>query len=797
MEAKARRDSTDVKRWPERWIRFRKAALAAVALCLLPVTYARSDGSRPPATHALLINGGSRPAANYQSHLHHLQDLVEVLERRGLPRDRIHIFSADGEDEAADLAVRDVRAPGFWLLADTRVGRSLQPRTELTDTRWEGVTLRPARAADLKEWFTTAAKTLEPGDELLIFVTDHGEVNREDLDNGSISLWQEELTVRDFRPLVAGLPSGVRAVMVMSQCYSGTFANAIYADDGAPPSGDICGFFSTKRDLRAYGCYPEGRDRDRLGHAFHFIDALDRGATTADAHLEVLYTDDTPDVPLRTSDLYLERVVSEEAAARDVDVGVLVDGLLREAWSDRARWEPEIRLLDRIGETFGMFSPRSLAELEAYAAELTRLSERMKTFSERWEGTLTAVKEENLGDFVDANGEWRERLAPSALENLEATARDALLAELLPVLRSYTHGRSGQRERLDGLRERTDQASRSRWRLDTRKAGTQRMRAILIGIAGRVLLAEGETASEERPAQRAAYERLTSCEAHEPGELAESARLAPEPAVRPFPPLAHELSLLEEILPSWLGVRFRAVPSALRAGRNLPAGASWLEAVFPDSPATQAGLEAGDILLGPPARHFSANGQLREWTMTSPRDTPLELDVLRPRERAEDDVELVATLKLGPYPLVWPELPGPPLVGDAAPALPSGLEPVGSAELPELDARSRIVFFWATWCKPCRAAVPELLAFAESEGLPVLAITDEELEPVTGYLAARKEAFFEHVLLDPLRKTFRTHGVSGTPTILLVDDHGVIRHRQVGYRPATGLTVDGWEWSPP
>ena len=46
--------------------------------------------------------------------------------------------------------------------------------------------------------------------------------------------------------------------------------------------------------------------------------------------------------------------------------------------------------------------------------------------------------------------------------------------------------------------------------------------------------------------------------------------------------------------------------------------------------AREAGLEAGDIVLGPPGRPFSAPQQIREWTMLSPRGTPLPLRVLRP-----------------------------------------------------------------------------------------------------------------------------------------------------------------------
>jgi thiol-disulfide isomerase/thioredoxin len=256
-----------------------------------------------------------------------------------------------------------------------------------------------------------------------------------------------------------------------------------------------------------------------------------------------------------------------------------------------------------------------------------------------------------------------------------------------------------------------------------------------------------------------------------------------------------ELATLAEIAPSWLGVHFRAVPPAVRTAHGLPSGANLLDAVYPDSPALEAGLQVGDIVLGPPGQPFGSPNELREWTMTSPRGVPLPLVAVRPADDRSADETFEATLVLRTVPFDLPKLPTPAVVGERAPVLPGGLRPVGPSERPDMKGRAHLLFFWATWCGPCKKAVPEVLAFAEKKGLPVVAISDEDEETVKGFLAARTEAFFPEVVVDPMRKTFISYGVSGTPTLLLVDAEGVIQHRQVGYTPEKGLTIAGWSWA--
>lgn len=742
--------------------------------------------SPPGAVHALLINGGDKPSANYLSHFHHLEDMVDVLRRRGVSPQRIHVFSADGEDPAPDLTSRDVPPADFWLLEGTALGNRLRPQPKLTDSRWAGVTLRPARQAALEEWFVGAGKRFAAGDQLLLFVTDHGTGHAKDPDNNAISLWQEKLTVRELKTLLARLPPGVRVVMVMSQCYSGAFANA--ALDRTDPARDACGFFSTTGDRKAYGCYPEGRDRDRMGHAFHFIDALGRTATTADAHLEVLADDDTPDAPLRTSDAYFARLIAAEADSRKTDADELVDSLLGHAWRTRPRWEGEIRLLDRIGAAFGTLSPRYVAEVAAREKELEAITKQMSTYADRWKVVHTGLRESVVESFLEADPSWRPRLDQAAVARLSADDRAALLLELLPPLEQHARIRTDLWPRIERFRDYAERAREAEWRLEVREAALQRMRTILVGIAGRVLIA----GKGPRAAEHDEIGRLLRCEAFAPGTAPQTSA-AQRPERRAFPPLKAELALLDEILPSWLGVKFRAIPPVVRAARTLPAGANLLDAVYPDSAAARAGIEVGDIVVGPPGRPFEAPRELREWSMTAPRGVPLPMVILRPGETVEADRQFEVELNLGPTPIDLPRLPAPALVGERAPAMSSAVKPVGSSALPDLADKPHLLFFWATWCGPCKKAVPEVMALAASRGMDVVAISDEDEETVARFLAERTEPFFPAVAVDPLRKSFVAYGVSGTPTLLLVDADGVIRHKQVGYG-AKGLTLEGWSW---
>src|SRR5206468_8888729 len=190
-----------------------------------------------------------------------------------------------------------------------------------------GVPLQAATRAGLTSWFKQARRRLRPGDTLLVYVTDHGSKNDKDTADNRIVLWgeKESISVKELAGLTGQLDPGVRGVALMSQCFSGAFANlmSVRTREGQP-SGAVCGYFSSTPDRPAYGCYPENRGKDNVGHSFHFLEALARDRALPAAHAEVLSTDRTPDVPIRTSDVYLEQLLDAAAKAEGKERDALV-----------------------------------------------------------------------------------------------------------------------------------------------------------------------------------------------------------------------------------------------------------------------------------------------------------------------------------------------------------------------------------------------------------------------------------------------------------------------------------------
>lgn len=88
---------------------------------------------------------------------------------------------------------------------------------------------------------------------------------------------------------------------------------------------------------------------------------------------------------------------------------------------------------------------------------------------------------------------------------------------------------------------------------------------------------------------------------------------------------------------------------------------------------------------------------------------------------------------------------------------------------PKAEAKATLVYFWGTWCAPCRDAIPSLNALqaARSAQMAVVAITDEKEPEVRAFLKAVAVTY--SIAVDEERKVFDPLKIRAVPYAALID----------------------------
>jgi len=92
----------------------------------------------------------------------------------------------------------------------------------------------------------------------------------------------------------------------------------------------------------------------------------------------------------------------------------------------------------------------------------------------------------------------------------------------------------------------------------------------------------------------------------------------------------------------------------------------------------------------------------------------------------------------------------------------------------------RLVNIFASWCVPCIAEAPQLMAL-KRRGVPIDAIAVRDRpEDVAAFLARHGDPF-QRIASDPETQVQIALGSSGVPETFVVDSKGIIRHQHIGY----------------
>lgn len=123
-----------------------------------------------------------------------------------------------------------------------------------------------------------------------------------------------------------------------------------------------------------------------------------------------------------------------------------------------------------------------------------------------------------------------------------------------------------------------------------------------------------------------------------------------------------------------------------------------------------------------------------------------------------------------------------PQVGEQAP--PFTLRTLSGEEISLSDFKGEKIFlnFWASWCPPCRAEMPDMQTLYKEDDVIVLAInlfeTEPNIEQVERFMEDFELTF--PILIDEESNVADKYGVKPIPMSYLIDSEGTIQYISLG-----------------
>jgi thiol-disulfide isomerase/thioredoxin len=100
----------------------------------------------------------------------------------------------------------------------------------------------------------------------------------------------------------------------------------------------------------------------------------------------------------------------------------------------------------------------------------------------------------------------------------------------------------------------------------------------------------------------------------------------------------------------------------------------------------------------------------------------------------------------------------------------------------DMSHKLLVINYWAEWCKPCIEEIPELNKFADAEQdrVVVLGVNFDDKQGAALGEALQKVAMAYPAITSKPAAVFTLPEISGLPTTLIIDEHGVLKEQLLG-----------------
>lgn len=289
--------------------------MSRVLSCVLGLGLCLPLSATAEGPGVLIFGGGSDPSSTPLSVEAHVLALG-----RALARARPQILFAGGQPAQRTVQIEDPHPDhlGAWMGRIFATGEHV------------GVTYRPTTvvgaAVTQDALLARIARGAAEARGLVVFGAGHGDAAHDE-EPAALLLWGNDALTPPELARALDAPRGAGPVaLVLGQCHSGAFTDVLYV--GADPDGAVaepsrCVLAAVPADRTAAGCTPDAADPEAHAYLSTMAAALAgaKGAdvdgngkvSLAEAHAWSNIHDDTVDLPVKSSEAWVRKVLGEEA----------------------------------------------------------------------------------------------------------------------------------------------------------------------------------------------------------------------------------------------------------------------------------------------------------------------------------------------------------------------------------------------------------------------------------------------------------------------------------------------------